>query len=457
MLKDKLDKYFKEELESNPQWNKEALWNDIESKMDAPKKRRRFIMLFILGMALLGLIIIIDSYNNSHIDIQDKAEDFATTSKSKITKAIINTNDISNDFEDNEVLDEQVVVVNGSIKGTGTIKPNSIKHLEQIKTVIQDFEQMDVKSDLVQKQILNPNNKVELSADKVNAMIDESSELISKQVSDLEFLAGLGLIKIDRHQTEVKLDMKLVKTPKRAKVVDDKYIWHQLESFAGIGLAIRTLDAQSESSSTIVNARLTNETTLEKRSFGLLFRKGIRQNWHLSTGLQYNEQYERLNLAFTDQSIESRKKMDAYVYTGVNGISSFIEGDVDVTISQDFDIQHYNVLRSIDIPLLLGYHIQRSKLGFMLEAGPSINIVQSFSGRIFDLENVESNSKEIYKNRTGLKAQTRVGVQYFISKGLSINSGFIYTKQFGSSVEANQNYGLSYSDLSFNIGVSIQF
>lgn len=456
MLKDRLDKYFKESLESNPQWDKDALWNDIESEMDAPKRRRRLVVWFIIGIALFGFLVGISIYNQQ------------ANKKLKLKESVALTTDLekpnSQNIIEDKVDDSDVVVFE--------TKEDQMFKNDTAETISNDKNDEPVSLQNKSSQNINANITIEeldhseITDQKQNAgisntlvvdILNNRLEPIANHVTELDFLPGLGIENLVNKYPPDELNLVFVDLAKRNEVVDEHYDWHQLSFFAGLGLANKRLNSNMESSSSMVSARVANEKTLEKRYLGFLFRKGIIKNWHLTSGLHYGEQHERMNIAYTDQIIESRKKMDAYVFTDVSGMSNFIEGEVDVNISQDFNIQHYNVLRSFDIPLLIGYHVQKNRLGIILEAGPSFNINQNFSGRIFDHENRELDAEDIYKKRVGLKGQIRAVMQYSILDGLHLNSGFMYSRQFDSSVYNSQNYSLSYSDLSFNIGASIQF
>jgi hypothetical protein len=458
MLKDRLDKYFKEELASNPQWDKEALWNDIASEMDAPKKRRRFLIFLVFGVAFIALVIgaVLFTDQNKARVVKDDKTSLALTETTIDPSEIEDASDlniVTNDqnLTESEIKEERSIIYQEDIEINKALSENK-------KDDVKDFLDNQFRKRASEQSVFT-NQDIEVLL--INTQTDEkplSSEgRIASNIAVLKQLPGIHSLGIEIEQNPELINPKAIELQKKPEVVKDNRQWHQLELFAGIGFANRNLNAKLETVSSIINTRNTNESILEKRSLGLIFRKAFYKRWHFTTGVLYGEQHEKMNVAYTDQRVESRKKADAYVYNNANGMNNFIAGEVDVTITQDFDIQHYNVMKTINVPVLVGYHIQKSKVGFVVEAGPSFNISQTFSGRIFDETNNELNTENVYKKRSGLGAQLSADFQYLLFDGLSISSGFAFTKQFGSSIQEIENYRLTYSDLSFNIGTTLQF
>ena len=451
MLKDRLDKYFKEKLESNPQWDKEALWDSIEHEMDKPKRNRRVIFFWIIGL-LLSLVAFYSINKALNKEQTPRVNTFAQETKTDLHNEEESTIKLDENADDaslkSQMIDNSVSESDLKVNTSDELISSSNSRIQKTSS---ELENESISKD---QEPAETNIATVLKEDPALPVENNTSLDISLiQLSTIETIGFLSLL----NNHNLKPESAPYTMSQKLEVLNDQYSWHQLELFAGVGIADRQMVASQISEESLVETRTQNEKLLEKRTAGLLFRKGLKKNWHLSTGIFYAEQHEQMNTSFTLQSTESRKKMDAYVFTGTNGVTSFIEGEVDVSLSQDFDIQHYNVLRSVEVPLLIGYHYQNSKVGFIAELGPSLVLNQKFEGRLFNNSNEELVADDIYKNSMVTRIQIRTGLQFAVTRSLNLSAGLNYSRQLNSSLNEEQNYSLKYFDLGLNLGAVIQF
>jgi hypothetical protein len=315
-------------------------------------------------------------------------------------------------------------------------------------------------------ELLEKNDGHQLNLDDIEAkeleqsLVDQAEDDFGSQLIDLASIPHIPLKTISSDEKSSQLAFSPVFTvlgaSRKVSVLKNEK-WQQLGFALGLGLFLRNLETTAQTGEEISNFREMNEQVLENRQLAISYRYGFGKHLHLSSGITYQEQHEKLRLEFTNESIEKRRKPDAYSFTGTNGDVQFIAGEVDVVLKQDVSIQHFNVLRRIDLPVLIGYHTHWKKWGFVLEGGPSISLHQSFTGRVLSNDFEELNSDEIYKDRIGWSVVLQGGVQHAIGESIYASLGVSVNKDMRSAVNKDQSYRMQYTLFNLQAGLAWQF
>jgi len=122
-----------------------------------------------------------------------------------------------------------------------------------------------------------------------------------------------------------------------------------------------------------------------------------------------------------------------------------INGPVVSTTSTIFSTVNYNTFQFIDIPVFVGYQHDFGEWKTDVSLGVFTNILLRSKGRIpnssTSLLNLETNGREIYRNRIGFSFQFGFGVSKFLTNNVSIRinpSVRYYSKNL-----INEDVGLS--------------
>lgn len=91
------------------------------------------------------------------------------------------------------------------------------------------------------------------------------------------------------------------------------------------------------------------------------------------------------------------------------------------------EVQHLNHLRSISIPLTIGYEYEFGKMSFAVNGGIAVSIASGYEGKIVDPTNIPIDissqngaGSQIYKQSLGLSLQGSLGIHYRLNERISL-------------------------------------
>lgn len=440
--------------------DEDSMWNNIESRLEEPKKKRRFIWLwFFIGVLVIAMYTGLNSFRDSFKDANSSLVSPSSVKETQLSSnSELNTpesnNDIENtNFEENSKSDksEDIILEKrnnfSNVKSKffidrSQVKKNLIKQnsafnsniLERyidrnenttiIRSVIEEFANSNIRSKSIIEDLqidLIPTFSFSTLKSKTNGL-GFSSQLLMAPSSSLD---SPNTDEKERMKEKLEFTFSVDYLNPYSIVIEKNlpfYTWS---------------DLHSNSKSSISAFQVSN--ILKYR-----FESGI----GIGSGLnirQVNEWYDAKVETYTPIGIAS----DSAAFVIIEGIKQFKTGVLTGT-QIDRTYYHTPVRRFyIDIPIELSYTKSWNKLNAELSVAYNLNISHSYYGRSFAeakelLDNDQLNLQKIYKNN--LVNSTNIGLKLnhqFTSKtsiGLSINYWYQLNSSLNSNSTLNENY-----------------
>lgn len=186
------------------------------------------------------------------------------------------------------------------------------------------------------------------------------------------------------------------------------------------------------------------ETVLSYQGqLGYLF--PMRRGLTLMVGIQYQQLQTRLNYSTVIENYEIQLE-DTVVQVQVNALTgerTEIRGDVDLTVSAQRDVQHYNSFRLIQFPVLLGKRWDYGKWQTHLQVGGAAHLLLQSSGRTLyqsEIIDYKNSNLQIWSDELGFSVMLGAGMSYQINKNISLLGGLQYQQSVTNwSMEAGVN------------------
>ena len=429
--------------------DEDSMWDAIESRLEKPKKKRRFLWLwFTMGILLIG------TYLSFIQDSEHSSENNKITTKTELKNTIpvnsipvstplildnntLKTNEMGESIHNGSELPtpETINPTKGLNSYTTTDIVNVVDHELTSSTIIGIELQQEVYNDIKTSSISSIANNIQSA---VNRIENIGHELVLSSVPSLIYT------KIDVDYSPIRFDPmpKVNILTKFENLVDkdDSEKKHKLElavSFDYLNLSNKITEkdpleatwGELHKSSKTSNVSLQLSTILKYRH-----RSGI----GIGSGViarQISEWYDATVETITPYTMPS----DSAKFAIVNGFKTFAKG---VLTGRKIERTHYHtpVKRLyIDIPLELSYVKSLSKLEVELSMSYNLNISHQYYGRSYAVDQIlldqdQLNLQGVYKSR--LVNSTNIGLKLNHSLTSSISIGFTlnYWRQTNSSL-----------------------
>ncbi len=448
--------------------DKEALWQGINAKR---KKKRRF--LFLLPILFLGLIASYYLANNltdnskmeslqSNVGTtesmqkreQELKEDRATIvdeiqESNTEEKSITKQNAIQTAVEDSDKINEnkktenkltqnaQNTIVTRSLQRTETIEQ---RQSAQPERQFPNMEPTTIQSIAKRNESSVPHEITltsKLSTDVPFLKNETKTEKQGTVLQDAFFLKGSDLYNLD--SKIYAYFPSLVEPIQTIEIVENKNRFSLLFA-AGYGYAFRNL----KSTDTIIEfdeyAELRNnaEKTLDELSIELGLKYHFTKSLYLRSGMQFAQITERFLHTDEYQNMVTERGV-VFQLIGPNGeVIESLEGERTGTQVVRDNFTFYNQYRFLDIPLSIGYHPMKGKLGVGIEAGILANISLNFDGHLYDESEVVIQPDNYFKNRIGLRYTLGFPIQYTLKENMRVfaRPNFVYSN---SGIQTERN------------------
>lgn len=180
----------------------------------------------------------------------------------------------------------------------------------------------------------------------------------------------------------------------------------------------------------------------------------------IRTGFALSRINSKVASTFTTVGTESVEAVVAIIESP-NGSRREQTGTVEVTTETTLAEKHYNHVRSIDVPLLLGYRFGGTKWGLTVEAGPTFNISSGGRAHLYDgagVHRLVDNEQHFRSKLTELGFLANFGGAYRVSKKTMLTAN-LRLQGFGrGGFEApSTGYATKYSLIGIQLGYRIRF
>ena len=410
ILRDKLASY-----ESN---YSSLVLDNVLSKVNEEKDDRNYLLWICLGLIVFGGSLALMQLNSTQ-----------NSKKAKLAESKISIAQVSNQIEQNsnaatgnlnqpEESNSTIILPVENDESTTLIEKESKLQPENTSTqeiITQDKKSQETSNDR------RPSEYKSISTREVFEQIIEQAEneVTRSNTSYQNKKVVSSIIRIDALSGEIAtLDAFKIRElgePIGCPAFNDKVrspIY--LEAYFSHDLPFRRLsDNSSEPQEAYINLRNESESPTYSFHTGVRVSSNILKNVVVRVGLDYAQITEKFKVT----NLESTREV----------IIRDADGNViSTTVEEGFrDIVKYNKIKSLNIPISLGYQNSIGKLGLSIHGGVAFNLISSHDGIILDnalmpmpriISSGGNGELAAFKKDIGLGAIASIGIAYPISE-----------------------------------------
>lgn len=520
MAEDKLEDFIKKRVEQHQTPTDPALlWQKIQVKQEEKKKpKRRFLIFWWLGSALLmGITLFSFFYPNANKNSQDASnasDQYATTlSNTTLTDSCLaigsslepilgselkslststtlsqgeeslDINSAANpaDMEKLPEVEDKVITTSllkpttsittttkksaalpsgtlGKTNANSSINPSNKNLLpSQAPTILANQE--NELSFTPTHQMLSPPSPLSLGEKKPNEPNGYNLQNHANQVQARRVCERLPVVAMQVvHSTHNSNRRPLLQQPIQDLSLLEKPWRFSIGAAVAYGQARRTLSSRTASLEEYLQTREDTETPLDAVRGNLDIQFQHHSGLYLKSGLEYEQINERFEAYLEWDSIEVEANQILAITVARDGSSTETRGNGDVSTTFWTQQKIYNHYRSIDIPLVIGYHSAKKsrQLGWFVEGGASANIWFSAAGKIISTDNqllLLNDHATMLKTKTGISLLGAIGLTYQLTNSISIWANPAVKYRLGSVISEQNVVDQKYLNIAFNVGV----
>lgn len=404
MNRKEFDRSLQERLNNYSSHYSDQVWKNLEAELDNERKplgfplfNKNILSMFFLIAGIAGIAAL------TYINTYHRNENIKTKTPTEIKT---NPNSIQQPLKVSKPKDV-VAAVNyknintyggeTALKGAGKFNTKGIignADKGQSKSLIENPEQI---------QIAKANNEI-IATDYTYV---ESSQTISSQ----------HIMSVKRSGKDSKsLNIVLYDPKRNCPTFNTNAPGYFLEAFGSPDYNVMDLKSKSVEFESYKNVRKNSESALLGYTLG--FRGGIefRNGFSIKSGISYSNLRQKFN--YTIYGVDIPKDTIIILYHGPGGGTIIQVSDtIHYTVKGNRYISASNSIKSIEIPLIVGYELDFTRWTLQFNAGISLQIANIQSGTVIDPQyNVvsynenELNHYELYKKHWGLNIYS--GVQF---------------------------------------------
>ena len=459
-----MDNHFKHKLQRfRVDWDKEALWEELEPKL--PQRKRRFLwywwVLIPLILASAGWGVRSQWLQASSIEEQNVAVQSSEEQAKQQSDIAIAT------VEEERVLfiaenEEEQTPVLSQIRPSATPSPQiSYKYTPTQHTNLYYYSSLNTEPALEEKEVLLPT--IVTATAKSN--VDKGYNTIKvhptvASVATREKVAVLQTLPIKPLQDDGAQEAPfgvLTEAGKMTRPFRSKTQGAFVNVLAGVG-TLQRQDDYTAVEPVIVEYRRTHSERLNPQAeWNVQLEAGYRHvsGFSLSTGLGYRQLHEQFNfdgVDLVDTIIDTNDR--ARYFVKPSGDTLFLSGPGVYAQLVNKQVLHNNQVSYYQIPLLLAYRFPKKRWDIELTAGINYLLRSQYRGRIsegFPARITDDPGIEL-KRRWGYTM--RVGVQYQLLPATYL---YLNTQLMQSPKFLRLDVGQQYRSLGMQVGLQYRF
>ena len=453
MLNQEFENKLKAHLEQGrSEWDREALWSDIEAGL--PKKRRRVAIWFLFPL-LLGLTAALyfgyaDKSEKNFESVQQQAE---VEVRNEINETVSLHN--SRQVNENEVLKSEAETSKISKKLILRETKENIIAPDTGNEITRQVSSENLDGALDGKTALD-NQAPRFVAEELPVHTSTGNSIFSSETNketELHSSTSIYVLnQIDRIYSYIKYSydpvnitgLKIV-FPEPIEVAEKTKARSFVSIGAGAALSGRTLQLIEPNASEYMQAREADEKVLESIRMHMGYGRFIGSQFSLTGLLDYEIINEQFDYSKSTTTEFSTWVPDAYSYTSLSGETMYQSGKVMGRETVNSRHKRFNGVHSLNMSVLLGYHLEARPFSVVLRTGPVFNLYRSFKGEVYN----QNREVELYNN------QNRAISSLFNAWDTQLNLEKSLSPHWGISLGANFRKGIG--DFSLNGLVSQKY
>ncbi len=431
--KNKLDDY-------RPEIDADALWAELEPQVEAQKKRRLFLWLFLSW--IIGVGVLFGGYR------------FAKSYNDQLPNAIeIEAKPIATEIEKDQ---GQTVLQAHPTPTTNEINPipttNDLSPPTNLKQV-----QVGIDADPAAKNIklfsetTRTNTSAKFASDEKKASIplgkatpEATAESLTRLQSPLlpdrkEPIAKTRATTLAKIEGSLSAFEKVPSKTIQAQAEDTTEEWMTANADRGATNALeyqkkkswkmalglqadwgrlnQDLQYLTSNDPAYLGKRVATEKELEELNFGLGVELLQKRGLYFQTGLEYTRLATKATWTSSITTVEQKENRILKIYTdAAKGDTTFVYGTVEESTTIESNRLRYNNFHLLQIPLTAGFRWQREAWSFGFEGGVQVNAYMQVKGAIEgltgDLYDLKKDEADWLKDQLGLRATAALHLGY---------------------------------------------
>lgn len=462
MLRNNMDKYFKEQLESARfDWDKEAMWDDILTGL--PDKKRRIIWWpWLLGLFVLAISIALMIYNYQNRSIQRNTE------VAKLSEDLADSN-THREFDNIELAASrnEIIIDPNYAKAvnvhSGSDKDNSTDHaiLNNIGNSNNRYSQIESNTGVREMNKIKSRKAPDAfgnGSEMKSAQWTSDSRIKRSIIPEPDKISAIAQnILLDSEVPYISPELLRNHTsfiiPKKEK---DLLTFRTLSAVAGIGTLSRNF--KTSANNEIFSLRSNSEKTLETWHAGIMASFYVGRNIFLQSGVEYRVINERMNYTETESNNIIAVVDTAAYYQSYTGTRQFVSAEVELTQLSSRDNLLYNSFLQVNTPVYVGYELKRGALALSIVTGPVFGLVNRYRGGAIQADGSLKRNVIMSANNSSILSSFDFGLQadVFLNRSASLTIGLNYRKALSNMTidDLNdQHYDILETKFGLNINI----
>lgn len=482
-----IDKQIRDRINGHESAYSDQLWSNIENHLDKHPKRvltpfftSKSVLLLTSLAFIVGLGLYL-KYANTQTDVSIEKPTLEiennkltlTESNNNTTKQIESNSSIlgSENIESiNNISKEAIISTqNISIKSTKqTHKPNSKTNSSILANNINNknsSEFISIKS-LASKANL-PNIATNDKSNNINSISNNNSIFIEKaNKKNMLFLAPEKIMSVHSEKISNNLAEFFVPDPKRkCPKFYTNVPSYFLEAYIAPDFNHFSFNTDNPEYKNYLDQRSKSESPLLGYSLGIRAGMEFRNGLLLKTGISYSNIRYMLDFQQNEVEILKYKVVPSDTIHG-NGSVAYVFDTIAYIETGIRTVKHYNSLKTIELPLWVGYQINSLRWSAAFNAGISVQLMSMQQGKVLSasapIEPVEftnsiANHNDLYQRTwgVGLMASTQFSYKLYAGYSLLFEP---YVKYYPKSITQSA-YPLRQKVLIYgaNMGIKLSF
>ena len=213
----------------------------------------------------------------------------------------------------------------------------------------------------------------------------------------------------------------------------------------------RELSAETQDLGEYLAVRSESEKELEQVGGGILMNYKLNNNWFAEFGLEFNQYNTRFS--YSEYLYSSKQDTITYYrinYQGTTGVHSQELGEIALETERQWTI--YNQLYQVQIPLSLGYELQKGRYSGFAQAGVNVGVYSRFVGSMFSREYRILQNPSFYKIAPNLSMELGIGGTYKLTEKASLYTKLRFRSSINSIASANNPLNERISQVGLALG-----
>lgn len=440
-----------------PEWNKEDLWHDIESRLPVKEKKRRPMLLWFFILSSCGILL---AYMLSDKKESDLTHPIVTPAKITKSPSIvleevhsISVADASVSQNKTSALEYKYIQTDGN-----AILTKSSSRLMENKKVLSN----EVTTPSFQDHLIPANAGLQIPSTQnpdvvATASLPPTTEInLATNIEKNRVNTPLLALPIIAMQLNSSIEQSL---PNTGIVIQRKkdQLWKAMVD-GQLGFLTSTLQTSLPEYDNWQRKKQSSNSTKESISFGIVIHKKIIQNLFLGAGIQYLRMNEVVSARDVQKIISEIPSDSAQFVKDGSGII-YLPGTLQQTQTKGYQIYSPNQWTRWSIPLHLSYEIHLGSLIVLPSVSGSFTLYQRFQGIQLHpnghfIYKDDSVYNTLYKKSGILSLGLGLDAEYPLSPHLRLSTGLFYTSDINSSWKTSFAISEKFTRTGLRIGLN---